>query len=58
MKALKPFYYDDFKCIGGQCIDNCCSNNWTIDIDEKTYTLIAEEEQNKGKKEALSNPYH
>ena len=28
------------------------------DIDEKTYTLIAEEEQNKGKKEALSNPYH
>lgn len=37
MKVLKPFYYDDFKCIGGQCIDNCCSNNWTIDIDEKTY---------------------
>lgn len=28
------------------------------DIDEKTYTLITEEEQNKGKKEALSNPYH
>ena len=28
------------------------------DIDEMTYTLIAEEEQNKGKKEALSNPYH
>lgn len=37
MKVLKPFYYDDFKCIGGQCIDNCCSNNWTIDVDEKTY---------------------
>lgn len=28
------------------------------DIGEKTYTLIAEEKQNKGKKEALSNPYH
>lgn len=37
MKVLKPFYYDDFKCIGGECIDNCCSNNWRIDIDEKTY---------------------
>ena len=37
MKVLKPFYYDDFKCIGGQCIDNCCSNNWIIDVDEKTY---------------------
>lgn len=37
MKILKPFYYDDFKCIGGECIDNCCGNNWRIDIDEKTY---------------------
>ena len=37
MKVLKPFYYDNFKCIGGQCIDNCCANNWKIDIDEKTY---------------------
>lgn len=37
MKVLKPFYYDNFKCIGGECIDNCCSNNWKIDIDEKTY---------------------
>ena len=37
MKVLKPFYYDDFKCIGSKCIDNCCSNNWNIDIDEKTY---------------------
>ena len=37
MKVLKPFYYDDFKCIGGECIDNCCGNNWRIDIDEKTY---------------------
>ena len=28
------------------------------DIDEKTYKLIEEEEANKGKKIALSNPYH
>ena len=39
MKVLKPFYYDDFKCIGGPCIDNCCSNNWSIYIDEKTYPV-------------------
>lgn len=37
MKVLKPFYYDDFKCIGGECIDNCCANNWRIDVDKKTY---------------------
>ena len=37
MKILKPFYYNNFKCTGGKCIDNCCSNNWNIDIDKKTY---------------------
>lgn len=37
MKVLKPFYYDDFKCIADKCIDNCCHVEWTITIDEKTY---------------------
>ena len=37
MKVLKPFYYDDFKCIADKCIDNCCHIQWKITIDEKTY---------------------
>ena len=37
MKVLKPFYYDDFKCIAGDCIDNCCHAKWEISIDKKTY---------------------
>ena len=37
MKVLKPFYYDDFKCIADKCIDNCCHMQWKITIDEKTY---------------------
>ena len=37
MKVLKPFYYDDFKCIAGDCIDNCCHAEWEISIDKKTY---------------------
>lgn len=37
MKVLKPFYYDDFKCIAGDCIDNCCQAEWEISIDKKTY---------------------
>ena len=37
MKVLKPFYYDDFKCIAGDCIDNCCREEWKISIDKKTY---------------------
>ena len=50
MKVLKPFYYDDFKCIGGQCIDNCCGNNWRIDIDEKTYKKYRKMKGKIGKK--------
>lgn len=37
MKVLKPFYYDDFKCIAGDCIDNCCHAEWEISIDKKTF---------------------
>ena len=37
MKVLRPFYYDDFKCIAGDCIDNCCHAEWEISIDKKTY---------------------
>lgn len=50
MKVLKPFYYDNFKCIGGQCIDNCCSNNWKICIDEKTYKKYKKLKGELGKK--------
>ena len=50
MKILKPFYYDDFRCIGGECIDNCCSNNWRIDIDEKTYKKYKKLKGEWGKK--------
>ncbi|MBO5407809.1 MAG: flagellin lysine-N-methylase [Clostridia bacterium] len=31
-----PFYYDEFKCIGGVCKHNCCIG-WEIDIDPDTY---------------------
>lgn len=50
MKVLKPFYYDDFKCIGGACIDNCCGNNWNIDVDEKTYKKYKRMKGGWGKK--------
>ena len=50
MKVIKPFYYDDFKCIGGECIDNCCANNWRIDVDEKTYKKYKKLKGEWGKK--------
>ncbi len=36
MIYVKPDFFDDFKCIGGKCTDNCCIG-WEIDIDEFTY---------------------
>lgn len=36
MKVLKPFYYDEFNCIAGECIDSCCIG-WKIEIDKKSY---------------------
>jgi len=35
MKVLKPFFYDEFNCIGSKCIDTCCAG-WGIEIDEVT----------------------
>lgn len=32
MKLRKPDYYDQFRCIAGNCKDNCCIG-WEIDID-------------------------
>lgn len=36
IKAKAPYYFKDFKCIGGKCEDSCCIG-WDIDVDEKTY---------------------
>ncbi len=35
MKLIVPKYYQNFKCLGGECSDNCCIG-WEIDIDERT----------------------
>ena len=37
MKLRVPYYYDEFRCIAGECKDNCCVGGWEIDIDEETY---------------------
>lgn len=34
MKLRKPDYYDQFRCIAGNCKDSCCIG-WEIDIDEE-----------------------
>lgn len=35
MRYVKPYYYDEFKCIADKCPDSCCTG-WQIVIDEET----------------------
>ena len=33
MIIIKPSYFDDFRCIAGQCPDSCCKD-WDVQVDE------------------------
>lgn len=35
MRYVKPYYYDEFRCIADKCPDSCCTG-WQIVIDEET----------------------
>ena len=35
MKISKPAYYDEFRCLAGDCPDSCCQE-WDVDVDEKS----------------------
>ncbi len=41
MRYLKPDYYEDFKCIAGECPDTCCAG-WQILIDEESLDYYGE----------------
>lgn len=49
MKVLKPFYYDEFSCIGGSCPETCCAE-WKIVIDNETYGKYQKVEGEFGRK--------
>lgn len=34
MIFIKPWFYDDFRCISSSCTDNCCIG-WEIDVDDE-----------------------
>lgn len=36
MEYTYPDYYKKFKCIGGECKDNCCAAGWQITIDQES----------------------
>lgn len=41
MRYLKPDYFEDFKCIAGECPDTCCAG-WQIMIDEESLDYYGE----------------
>lgn len=42
MYSLKPFFYDDFHCIGKECSFTCCGG-WGISVDKESYENVREE---------------
>lgn len=36
MEVLKPYYYDEFKCIADKCEDTCC-RGWTVSVDKSSF---------------------
>ena len=38
--VLIPAYYKDFRCIMGDCQDNCCDDGWKIEFNKKDYLTI------------------
>lgn len=49
MKFIRPFYFGEFKCTGGECKDTCC-HGWNIFIDDKSYQKYLNAEGRFGEK--------
>lgn len=46
IKLVYPKYVDEFKCIGGECEDNCCIG-WDVDIDKITFKEYSKVKNNE-----------
>ena len=42
MRYVKPYYYNEFKCIADKCPDTCCAG-WQIVIDDETLDKYSSE---------------
>lgn len=53
MYTLKPYFYDDFHCIGSECLYTCCGG-WLINIEEK---IAKEYKQYRGSLKKIVEDY-
>lgn len=47
---ITPDYYKDFKCIGGDCKNNCCCGGWEIEVDDDALTRFGKIEGEFGER--------
>ncbi len=38
MRIMKPYYFDQFRCIAARCPDSCCKE-WDVQVDERAATV-------------------
>lgn len=47
---VTPDYYDKFRCIGGECVHNCCRGGWEIEVDDEAISRFGEIEGEFGER--------
>lgn len=40
ISVLQPDYYGSFRCLAGDCLDNCCRENWNIPLTKNEYMKL------------------
>jgi lysine-N-methylase len=50
MKLFYPDIFENFRCIGSACEDNCCKIGWDIEIDRKTLDFYKSLDNELGKR--------
>jgi lysine-N-methylase len=54
VRMCYPSYFKEFKCVGGNCEDNCC-NEWEINIDKNTFEMYEKIQDRKMNKYVNNN---
>ena len=52
---FQPEYVNQFRCIGGECLNNCCDRSWVIDIDDATYKKYSQIQPEERAKEITAH---
>lgn len=57
LNIIEPNYFKDFRCIGGECRNNCCSCNWKIEFTKKDYLNAKNAKKSKELQEICTHAF-